>query len=188
MPRALEVSLPDWLEEVVAPQARFFSPEERMRLVIRLARENVLRDSAGPFGAAVFDADSGEVVAAGVNRVVPLQSSLFHAEVLALLFAQKRLGTYRLSASGPRRLELVSSCEPCAMCLGAVFWSGARRLVYGATRDDAMAMGFDEGPVFDQSHEYLRERGFEILPPLLREEASAVLRLYRERGGAIYNA
>jgi tRNA(Arg) A34 adenosine deaminase TadA len=72
------------------------------------------------------------------------------------------------------------------MCLGATLWSGVRGLVCGATRDDAIAVGFDEGPVFAESWAYLERRGVGIRRGVLREEAAAVLQLYRERGGAIY--
>jgi tRNA(Arg) A34 adenosine deaminase TadA len=72
------------------------------------------------------------------------------------------------------------------MCLGATLWSGARELVCGATRDDATSIGFDEGPVFAESWAYLERRGVRVRRGVLREEAAGVLRLYRERGGAIY--
>jgi len=83
---------------------------------------------------------------------------------------------------------LVSSCEPCAMCLGATLWSGVTGLVCGATREDAMAVGFDEGPVFAESWAYLEGRGVRTTRGVLRAEAAAVLELYRASGGPIYNA
>ncbi|MGH7507571.1 MAG: nucleoside deaminase, partial [Longimicrobiales bacterium] len=85
--------------------------------------------------------------------------------------------------------ELHTSCEPCAMCLGATLWSGVRGVVSAATRDDAHGVDFDEGPVFAASYEYLRARGITFRREVLREEGRAVLRLYREgSGGVIYNA
>ncbi|HEX7024878.1 MAG TPA: hypothetical protein VF187_08680, partial [Gemmatimonadales bacterium] len=83
--------------------------------------------------------------------------------------------------------ELVTSCEPCAMCLGAILWSGVTRVVMGASRQDATALEFEEGPVFPESYRYLESRGIEIVREVLRAEARAVLELYRERGGTIYN-
>ena len=83
--------------------------------------------------------------------------------------------------------ELATSCEPCAMCLGATLWSGVKRLLCGATRDDALRINFDEGPVFPQSYAYLRDRGIEVVRQVAREEARAVLELYRETSGVIYN-
>jgi tRNA(Arg) A34 adenosine deaminase TadA len=83
--------------------------------------------------------------------------------------------------------ELVTSCEPCAMCLGATLWSGVRRLVYGAGREDAARLHFDEGPVFPQSYHYLEERGITIVRNLLRDEAVAVLGEYQAQSGTIYN-
>jgi tRNA(Arg) A34 adenosine deaminase TadA len=83
--------------------------------------------------------------------------------------------------------ELFTSCEPCAMCLGATLWSGVRRLVCGAAREDATRLDFEEGPVFPESYRYLEERGIQIVRDLLRDEARAVLELYRATKGAIYN-
>jgi tRNA(Arg) A34 adenosine deaminase TadA len=74
------------------------------------------------------------------------------------------------------------------MCLGASLWAGVKRIVYGATREDAAELHFDEGPVFPQSYEYLRARGIEIVPQLLRDEARSIFQLYRDRQGPIYNA
>src|SRR3954462_5000499 len=83
--------------------------------------------------------------------------------------------------------ELVTSCEPCAMCLGATLWSGVRRLVYGATREDAARLQFDEGPVFPESYRYLESRGIEVVRGVLRDEAAEVLERYRAKSGPIYN-
>jgi tRNA(Arg) A34 adenosine deaminase TadA len=163
------------------------SDEERMRLVIRLSRENVLHGTGGPFGAAVFERDSGRVVAVGVNSVVRLNNATAHAEMLALQLAQRRIVSYTLGADGHPAHELITSCAPCAMCLGAVLWSGVTRLVCGAGREDAERIQFDEGPVFTESYAYLRARGIEIVTGLLRDEARAVLEEYRAQGGEVYN-
>jgi tRNA(Arg) A34 adenosine deaminase TadA len=74
------------------------------------------------------------------------------------------------------------------MCLGAVLWSGVRRVVWAATREDANALAFDEGPVFAASYKYLRRRGIHFDAGVLREEGRAILELYHESGGVIYNA
>jgi tRNA(Arg) A34 adenosine deaminase TadA len=73
------------------------------------------------------------------------------------------------------------------MCLGATLWSGVQRLVFAAAREDATALAFDEGPVFPESYAYLERRGLRIDREVLRSEAAAVLALYRDRGGLIYN-
>lgn len=184
----ITISLPDWMHEVVDFDRAYRTREQRMRLCIELARNNVLRDHGGPFGAAVFEVESGRVVGAGVNRVVPLNNSVLHAEMIAFMEAEAQVGSYTLSAEGIPAHEIVTSCEPCAMCLGAALWSGVERIVCGATRHDAAELRFDEGPVFPQSHEYLEARGIEIVMEVLRDEARAVFQLYREQGGTIYNA
>jgi tRNA(Arg) A34 adenosine deaminase TadA len=185
-PNEVRVTNPAWLDEIVDWERAYATDEERMRLAVALARENVVRDGGGPFGAAIFDRATGRAVGAGVNRVQQLGNSVLHAETVAIMTAQARLGTYELDAAGLPPHDLVTSCEPCAMCLGATLWSGARRLVFGARREDACAVGFDEGPVFPESHDYLRERGIEIVGGVLRDEARAVLELYVARGGRVY--
>jgi tRNA(Arg) A34 adenosine deaminase TadA len=161
--------------------------EAKMRLAIALSRLNVERETGGPFGAAVFELDTGRLVGIGVNSVVRLNCSALHAEVMALMFAEQERHSFTLAAPGLPRHELVTSCEPCAMCLGATLWSGVKRLVCGATRDDAMRLGFDEGPVFKASYDYLEQAGVEVVREVSRDEARAVLELYRNRSGPIYN-
>ena len=182
------VGPPDWLEQVVDRQAHYRSDEERMRLAIELARQNVLRGTGGPFGAGVFEAIGGRLVAAGVNSVTRLNNSVLHAETLAIMLAQAHLGTYALGAVEGESYLLVTYCEPCAMCLGATLWSGVRGLVCGAAKEDATAVGFDEGPVFAESWAYLERRGVRTVRGVLRREAAAVLELYRDSGGAIYSS
>lgn len=187
-PRSLVLALPDWLDDVVDWGARYRSDEDRMRIAIELARQNVLRGSGGPFGAGVFESAGGRLIAAAVNSVTRLNNSVLHAETLAIMLAQARLGTYALGSAGSDSYLLVSSCEPCAMCLGATLWSGVRGLICGAAKEDATAVGFDEGPVFAESWAYLERRGLRAARGVLRDEAVAVLELYRATGGAIYNA
>jgi tRNA(Arg) A34 adenosine deaminase TadA len=182
---SLLVTLPAWLMSEFPLHAAYADDESRMRVVLEAARQNVLRDTGGPFGAAIFERRSGRPVAVAVNRVVPLGNSLLHAETTAFMFAQQRLGTHTL-ANGTDH-DLFTSCEPCAMCLGATQWSGVSRVVWSATRADAHALSFDEGPVFPASYDYLRERGIEFVGELLRAEGRAVLELYAARGGSIYN-
>jgi len=185
--RALEIALPGWIGEVVRWDRPYRTDDARMGLAIALSRENVDRELGGPFGAAVFAAESGEVVGVGVNSVERLGCSVLHAETVALMYAQHRVGSFSLAVPAGPGYELVSSCEPCAMCLGAVHWSGVRRLVTGATRADASALGFDEGPVFPESYAYLERRGLQVAREVLRHEAAAVLTRYRDRGGRVYD-
>jgi tRNA(Arg) A34 adenosine deaminase TadA len=185
---ALVIEPPGWLEGVVDWRARYRSDQERMRVAVELARQNVLRGTGGPFGAGVFESSGGRLIAAGVNSVTRLGNSVLHAETLAIMLAQARVGTWALGSAGDESYLLVTSCEPCAMCLGATLWSGVRGLVCGAAKEDATAVGFDEGPVFAESWAYLERRGVRIVRGVLRDEAVAVLELYRSRGGPIYNA
>jgi tRNA(Arg) A34 adenosine deaminase TadA len=183
----VQVTYPDWVDEVVDWTRPCRSDEDRMRLAIAVARTNVERATGGPFGAAVFESGTGNLVAVGMNAVVRLNNCVLHGEMMAFMMAQQRVGNYTLNAPGLPEHELFTSCEPCAMCLGATLWSGVRRLVYGATRDDASLLNFDEGPVFPESYHYLEDRGIRIGRSVLREEARGVLELYRSKSGKIYN-
>jgi tRNA(Arg) A34 adenosine deaminase TadA len=187
-PPSLVIGPPEWLHGGLDWRAAYRSDEDRMRVVVELARQNVLRGTGGPFGAGVFESSGGRLIAAGVNSVTRLNNSVLHAETLAIMLAQARLGTYALGSAAADSYVLVTSCEPCAMCLGATLWSGVRGLVCGAAKEDATAVGFDEGPVFAESWAYLERRGVRTARGVLRDEAVAVLELYRATGGAIYNA
>lgn len=181
------VSLPAWVRESVSFDDAYSTDEEKMRLAIRLADENVDRGTGGPFGAAVFEKASGQLISIGVNSVVRLNNCTLHAEMVAYQLAQKRVASYTLNAEGHPEHELFTSCEPCAMCLGATLWSGVHRVVIAASRDDAIAIGFDEGPVFSESYSYLKERGVEVVHGVLRAEGRAVLERYKAMGGPVYN-
>jgi tRNA(Arg) A34 adenosine deaminase TadA len=181
------VDLPDWVPDVVDRGHSYQGDESKMRLAIAISRANVEHGTGGPFGAAIFERASGRLVAVGMNSVVRLNNSTLHGEMVAFMMAQREVGAFSLSAPGQPEHELFTSCEPCAMCLGATLWSGVRRVVYGAGREDASRLNFEEGPVFPASYAYLEERGIEIVRDLLRDEARAVLELYRSRNGEIYN-
>jgi tRNA(Arg) A34 adenosine deaminase TadA len=180
--------LPDWLEKFIS-QANFsFSTvEDRMNFVIELSRLNVQYKTGGPFAAAIFRMDTGSLLAPGVNLVLSGGCSVLHAEIVALMAAQQKAGTHDLSADGLPPYELVTSTEPCAMCLGAVTWSGIRKLVCGARGSDAEKTGFDEGEKPPKWTEALERRGISVLQDICRDQAAAVLKNYAASGGIIYN-
>jgi tRNA(Arg) A34 adenosine deaminase TadA len=156
-----------------------------MEWVLGLARRNIEEATGGPFAAAVFDLRDGALISAGVNVVEPSQLSSAHAEVMALSLAQHSLSAYDLSRLP---LQLVSSAEPCSMCLGAIHWAGFRSVAYAATDADVRTIGFDEGHKPSDWQAALAQRGIEVLREVLRPEGQAVLALYRAHQGQIYNA
>jgi len=184
----IQIRLPEWIGAMVAERGvELTTVESWMRFVIELSRENIERRTGGPFGAAVFEAASGRVVGAGVNLVETSNCSMAHAEMVAIATAQQAVGHYDLGG-GTSVYELVTSAEPCAMCLGAIPWSGVRRVVCAARGEDACEIGFDEGAKPADWVGELRKRGIEVLRDVLREEAQAVLRQYARTGGLIYNS
>jgi tRNA(Arg) A34 adenosine deaminase TadA len=184
---AVRVDYPGWVADLATPGTVFRDDESKMRFAIAVSRANVEHGTGGPFGAAIFEQESGKLVAVGMNSVVRLNNCTLHGEMVAFMMAQQVVGSFSLSSPGLPSHELFTSCEPCAMCLGATLWSGVRRVVYGAGREDASRLNFEEGPVFPASYRYLEDRGIEIVRDLLRDEARAVLELYRSRNGEIYN-
>jgi tRNA(Arg) A34 adenosine deaminase TadA len=158
-----------------------------MRFVVELAQTNVDMETGGPFGAAVFETTTGRLVSIGVNLVASAKCSLAHAEMVALANAQQALGHFDLGAAGMPGFELVTSCEPCAMCYGAIPWSGVRNVLCAARAHDAAAIGFDEGSKPTNWVAALKKRGITVRRDLCREEAVAVLRRYKQAGGDIYN-
>ncbi len=183
-----EAILPSWLKEFFAEHSEaLLSDSERMKFAIELARQNVINGTGGPFGAAVFERSSGNLVAVGVNLVVQSNCSHAHAEMLALAIAEHRLSSYTLNQPGFPGYELVSSSEPCAMCFGAIIWSGVTRLVCGASTIDAKHAGFDEGAKPEKWIAELENRGIEVATGICRNKACAVLQLYLDNGGVVYN-
>jgi len=184
---SIQIEYPAWVDSVVDWDKRYVTDSERMRLAIDVARANVERSDGGPFGAAVFESDSGKLVSVGMNSVVRYNNCTLHGEMVAFMMAQRRVDSFTLSRPGLPIHELHTSCEPCAMCLGATLWSGVKRVVYGAAREDASRLNFEEGPVFPESYKYLEDRGISIVRNVLRDEARAVLDAYRAKSGKIYN-
>jgi tRNA(Arg) A34 adenosine deaminase TadA len=182
------LELPAWVEELDLRDREYPTLEDRMGLVVELARQNVERGTGGPFGAAIFEGGTGRLLAPGMNLVVPSGCSVAHAEMVAIMVAQQAVGDFDLGAEGRPDYDLFASTEPCAMCFGATPWSGVRRLVCGARDEDARAVGFDEGAKLPDWAAALEERGIAVVRDVCREEAAAVLRDYAESGGQIYNA
>lgn len=188
----VSITLPEWVQREVRSGERYATLEERMRFVISLAARNVERGTGGPFGAAVFERDSGVLVAPGVNRVELALCSAAHAESVALMVSQQVLKTYDLGGPGIPALELVTSSQPCIQCYGNVWWSGIRRLVTGTSVAQTTAIaGFDEGPVPSNWAQLLRDRqpadrAIEVVENVLADEACRVLELYVQKGGARY--
>jgi tRNA(Arg) A34 adenosine deaminase TadA len=183
------LQLPGWIENALAGSQQVYpNVEERMRLIIKLARLNIEHKTGGPFGAGIFESKSGRLISVGVNLVESADCSIAHAEMIAIAVAQRVIGSYDLSAGKGGIYQLVTSTEPCAMCLGAIPWSGVRSVVCGARDEDARSIGFDEGHKPSDWIKSLESRGISVVRDVLREQAKAVLLEYGKRGGLIYNA
>ena len=190
LPARVELSLPDWIPDAVAGAGAVAGDVDKVALAIELSRRNVDAGTGGPFGAVVFGPDD-RVVAAAVNRVMPMSSSLAHAEAMAYMLAQQRLGRARLNRDDEDRplgpFVLATSSQPCCQCYGATVWAGVDRLLIGARSEDVEELTeFDEGPLPQDWVGELEKRGIAVVRDLLREDARAVLRAYGESGGDRY--
>ncbi|MFA6816817.1 MAG: nucleoside deaminase [Lentisphaeria bacterium] len=174
---------PKWLREVEKENlSRVFpSVEAMVRFTILLAEKNVEHQTGGPFGAAVFSSDTLELVTAAVNLVVPMQQSCAHAEMTAIILTHQKLQLLDL-----KKYTIVTSSEPCSMCLGGILWSGMRQIIYGASEKLAEKIGFDEGDKIKDWKAAYQKRGIQITGPLLESEVEEVFKLYQTKKGKIY--
>lgn len=188
MSAQISFQLPDWVARYQKQYQPTQSLQKQMAFVIEASRLNVEKQTGGPFAAGVFEIDSGRLVALGVNLVPTGNMSILHAEIVAIALAQQLTGTYDLGRSDLPPLSLVTSCQPCAMCFGAIPWSGVRQVVSGASEVDARRIGFDEGPHHHDWAGALLERGINVIEEVQRDKAVSVLSDYFESGGPIYNS
>jgi len=187
-PQNVTFESPPWVQDFSRSYVTTTDIRERMKFVIKAAGKNVEEKTGGPFAAAIFESDSGRLISLGVNLVITQGLSILHAEIVAIVIAQIKLKTYDIGGMSMANHELVSSTEPCAMCLGAIPWSGVRRVVTAAFDQDARSMGFDEGPKPENWIRALTDRGIDVITNIERDSARSVLQSYLDNDGCIYNA
>lgn len=149
--------------------------EKFMRMAIALAEYNVAHNQGGPFGAVVVK--NNEVIAASANRVVPENDPTAHAEISAIRDACKQLGTYDLSGC-----EIYSSCEPCPMCLAAIYWAHIDKVYFANTKIDAADIGFDDNFIYEQMSCTMEKRKV-TFTQVLREEALKTFQKWSQSSG-----
>lgn len=182
----VHLTLPAWVHERVDTSAVYADDLDKVALAVELSRINVEARSGGPFGAVVFGPDQ-RIIAVGVNRVLPQNTSLAHAENMAYMLAQQRLQTARLNERVGGVVTLATSSQPCCQCYGATVWAGIDRLLIGARAEDVMELTeFDEGPLPADWVGELNKRGIEVVRDLHRDAAREVLRAYGNGGGERY--
>ena len=148
--------------------------EEFMKMAIRLAEKNVGEGMGGPFGAVVVKDD--EVIASAMNEVIASDDPTAHAEVIAIRRACALLGSYQLEGC-----DIYSSCEPCPMCLGAIYWARPEKVFYAATRHDAAASGFDDEHIYHEIDLPPTEREIPFINEM-RDEALKAFRKWDDSG------
>ena len=146
-----------------------------MRRAIELAREGMDAGAGGPFGSVVVR--NGEIIAEGYNRVTSDNDPTAHAEVTAIREACQKLGTFQLNDC-----EIYTSCEPCPMCLGAIYWARPKAVYYACTKEDAAEIGFDDHFIYDEIEKDISERNIKFIN-IDREEGRKVFKKWESKEG-----
>jgi guanine deaminase len=146
--------------------------EKFMRIAIELSEQNVKGVAGGPFGAVIVK--DGKIIASSTNKVVQQNDPTAHAEVSAIRLACLELGMYHLEGC-----VIYTSCEPCPMCLGAIYWAHIDKIYYGNTKADAADIGFDDHFIYHELELPMNERKLQIIQ-LLREEALQAFKLWND--------
>lgn len=144
-----------------------------MQKAIELSLKGSSEGKGGPFGAVIVK--DGKIVGQGHNNVLNSNDPTAHAEIVAIRDACKNLGTFQLSDC-----ELYTSCEPCPMCLGAIYWARPKKVYYANTREDAAEIGFDDAFIYDEIPLPISERKIQMIP-LGREEAQKAFKFWLEK-------
>jgi tRNA(Arg) A34 adenosine deaminase TadA len=144
-----------------------------MRRAIELSFENIKSNQGGPFGAVVVR--DGEIVGEGANQVLATNDPSAHAEVVAIRAACRKLNTFQLSGC-----DIYSSCEPCPMCMGLIYWARPEHLYYANTAADAARIGFDDALIYRELAKPPQQRSVKM-QQMMREEALAVFRKWERK-------
>jgi len=142
--------------------------EKFMQMAIDLSEYNVAQAQGGPFGAVIVK--DGMVIARSANRVVPNNDPTAHAEVSVIRLACQELGTFNLEGC-----EIYTSCEPCPMCLGAIYWARISKVYYANTKKDAAEIGFDDHFIYDELEKPMEKRQMPFVQ-MMHNEALAVFK------------
>jgi guanine deaminase len=148
--------------------------EKFMQEAVRLSREGSQAGEGGPFGCVIVKGE--EIIGRGNNKVLLLNDPTAHAEVVAIRDACQHLGTFQLDDC-----EVYTTCEPCPMCLGAIYWSRPKVIYYANNREDAANIGFDDSMIYEEMNKPIQERRIPM-QPVGREEAIKVFEEWQALG------
>jgi len=148
-----------------------------MQRAIDLAAEGVKKGAGGPFGAVVVK--DGEIVGEGHNQVTSTNDPTAHAEVVAIRRACEKLGSFQLDDC-----IVYTSCEPCPMCLGAIYWARPKQIFYACDRQDAAVIGFDDQFIYDELEKEMNDRQIKIVR-IMRKEALPVFENWQEKSDKV---
>jgi tRNA(Arg) A34 adenosine deaminase TadA len=147
--------------------------DQFMRRAIELARQGVDANAGGPFGAVVVK--DGRIIGEGNNRVTSLNDPTAHAEIIAIREACTAVNSFQLDGC-----EIYTSCEPCPMCLGAIYWARPAKVFFACTREDAAVIGFDDDFIYQELEKANEDREM-VLVTMMRDEALEVFKSWASK-------
>jgi len=147
--------------------------EKFMAEAIALAEKGIKNDEGGPFGCVIVKND--KIIGRGNNKVTSTNDPTAHAEIIAIREACKNLGSYQLEDC-----EIYTSCEPCPMCLGAIYWARPKVIYYGNSRKDAAKIGFDDSMIYDEISSDLRGRKIPVIN-ICRKKANQTFAKWQQK-------
>lgn len=176
--REISLNLPTWTEQFTQRAQVYPTVADKMGFVLDLLEAQILNDTGYPFSAVIFDSEH-RVAGVGVNNSLLLKNSTAHAEMLALQFAQSEIGKAYLPKNGG--FTLVTSAQPCSMCVGAIYASGIRELVVAASQSDVTEiLGFGPGPLHPQWREFFAAKGITIVEDVEKNRARSLMLKYAD--------
>lgn len=182
----IAINIPQWIEEFyLKAKTLENSLDAKMAFTIEIAARNI-KENGGPFAAAIFEKDSTNLISLGVNLVTSSKLSIAHAEIVAICAANDSLSTHDLASACKKGVELYSTTQPCAMCMGAIPWAKISKLICAARDSDAREIGFDEGAKPKNWIEEYAKRGISVVCDIQREAAKKVLLEYAKNNGIMY--
>lgn len=151
--------------------------EHFMSLAIELSIRKMSENAGGPFGAIVVK--DGQVISEGFNQVTSTNDPTAHAEMVAIRAACTKLNTFQLT-----ECEIYTSCEPCPMCLGAIYWARPRAVYYANTRQDAASIGFDDQFIYDELPLPIDKRSI-VMTQMMRDEAIKAFEIWQKKNDKV---
>ncbi len=174
---------PRWMSEIIEPGQVYSSDEDIMLATIKFTVKALMRGEGGPFGATIAT-NQGQIISMAFNEVFQTVDVTAHAEVLAIRRAEKTLNVISLQGKDLPQLKLFTTCEPCLMCVGTIYWTQIPTVIAACTKQDAMEVGVKQEFAI-KTDSFLQQQNIVYKTGFMRKEALEVFQVFRERNQLI---